>query len=64
MKELFRLLGYSAATIAMILLVIAISKVGVSGNALVYSAIFVVVVLPVVIGIFMARREKRDNQAH
>ncbi len=64
MKELFRLLGYSAATIAMILLVIAISKAGVSGNALVYSAIFVVVVLPVVIGIFMARREKRDNQAH
>lgn len=61
MKELVRLAGYSAATIAMILLVTGISKAGVSGNALVYSAIVVVVILPVVIGIFIARRENRDS---
>lgn len=61
MKELVRLVGYSAATIAMVLLVTGISKAGVSGNALVYSAIVVVVILPVVIGIFIARRENRDS---
>ncbi len=60
MKELIRFVGYTLATLAMIFLVIGIAKSGVSGEALVYSAIFVVVILPVAIGIWMARREKRD----
>lgn len=61
MKELVRLVGYTAATLAMVFLVIGIAKAGVSPEVLAYSAIFVVVVLPVVIGILMARREKRNT---
>lgn len=60
MKELVRFAGYTAATLAMIFLVIGIAKTGVSPEVLAYSAIFVVVVLPVIVGILMARREKRN----
>lgn len=60
MKELARFVGYTSATLAMIFLVIGIARAGVSPEVLAYSAIFVVVILPVVIGILMARREKRN----
>ncbi|ALP54427.1 hypothetical protein Tel_15445 [Candidatus Tenderia electrophaga] len=61
MKELVRFVAYTTATLAMIFLVIGIAKAGVSPEVLAYSAIFVVVVLPVIIGILMARREKRST---
>jgi hypothetical protein len=59
MKELFRFAGYTLATLAMTLIVIGIAKMGVSPSVLAYSAIFMVVVLPLFIGIWMARRERR-----
>ncbi len=59
MKELIRFLGYTAATLTMIFVVMGIAKAGVSANTLVYSAIFIVIVLPIAIGIWMAGREKQ-----
>ncbi len=59
MKELIRLLGYTAITVTMVFVVIGIAKSGVSDATLAYSAIFIVVVLPVVIVIWMSSREKK-----
>lgn len=59
MKELIRFAGYTFATIAMTMVVIGIAKAGVSPATLAYSAIFIVIVLPLFIGIWMVRREKR-----
>lgn len=58
MKELFRFAGYTLATITMVFVVIGIAKAGVSPATLAYSAIFIVIVLPLFIGIWMVRREK------
>jgi Flp pilus assembly protein TadB len=60
MKEIFRFVGYAVATLAMIFLVIGIAKAGASPGVLASSAIIIVVVVPVIIGIFMAKREKRN----
>ncbi len=60
MKELIRFAGYTFATVAMTMIVIGIAKMGVSSSTLAYSAIFMVVVLPLFVGIWMARREKRE----
>ena len=60
MKELIRFAAYGTATIAMIFVVIGIAQSGVSASTFAYSAIFIVVVLPVAISILMARREKRN----
>jgi ABC-type proline/glycine betaine transport system permease subunit len=60
MKELVRFVGYTLATIAMIMVVIGIAKAGVSPSTLAYSAIFIVIVLPLFLGIWMVRREKRE----
>jgi hypothetical protein len=54
MKDLIRLAGYTVATLAMIFLLIKASDSG----AMIYLAIFMVVVLPIAIGIFVARRAK------
>ena len=61
MKELTRFLGYTAVTLVMVFLVIGIAKSDVSSATLAYSAIFIVVVLPVVIAIWMANREKKGH---
>ena len=58
MKELIRFAGYTLATIAMIMVLIGIAKAGVAPGTLAYSAIFIVIVLPLFIGIWMVRREK------
>lgn len=57
MKDLIRLTGYSIAAVAMIALIIGVSGSGTGP----YLALLIVVVLPIVIGIFMVRREKRDT---
>jgi ABC-type proline/glycine betaine transport system permease subunit len=59
MKELLRFVAYGAATITMMLVLIGIAQAGITKGGLVFAAIMVVVVLPVAIGIWMARREKR-----
>lgn len=59
MKELLRFAGYTLATLAMIGIVVGIAKSGASPEMLAYSAIFVVIVLPLIIGVLMVRREKR-----
>lgn len=62
MKELGRFVGYTIATLVMIGVVIGIAKVDTGGNGvLATSAIVVVVVLPVIIAIFMGKREKRNE---
>lgn len=62
MKELVRFVGYTIATLAMIAVVIGIAKVDTGGNGvLATSAIVIVVVLPVIVAIFMAKREKRNE---
>ena len=60
MKELIRFSGYTLATLAMIGIVIGIAKSSASPGMLAYSAIFIVVVLPLFIGVWMVRREKRE----
>ncbi|KAF0190872.1 MAG: hypothetical protein FD165_2333 [Gammaproteobacteria bacterium] len=54
MKDLLRLAGYTIATLAMIFLLIRASDSG----AMIYLAIFMVIVLPIAIVVFVARRAK------
>lgn len=66
MKELTRFLAYTVATIAVILFVIFVARIDDgSTNLLPYTAILLVIVMPIVIGVFMGRREKsrRDAEA-
>ena len=63
MKELSRFIGYTVATLVMVFVVIGIAKSDVSDATLAYSAIFIVVVLPVIVGIWMASREKKGPAA-
>jgi ABC-type proline/glycine betaine transport system permease subunit len=58
MKELVRFAGYSAATAAIIMFIIFMARFDdASGTFLVVTAIVVVIILPVLIGVFMGRRE-------
>ncbi len=61
MKEILRFLGYTAATLVMIFILIGVAKSGVSDEALAYSAIFMVVIVPLIIGMWMVNREKRNT---
>ncbi|MDX9740405.1 MAG: hypothetical protein RBT81_04385 [Gammaproteobacteria bacterium] len=64
MKELIRFAGYSAATAAIILFIIFMARFDdASGTFLVSIAIVAVVVLPVMIGVFMGRREHARRRA-
>jgi len=58
MKELGRFAGYTAATLVMIFVLIGIAKSDVSPGMLAFSAIFIVVVLPVIASIFIAKSER------
>ena len=60
MKELIRFFGYTVAAVIMTFVVIGIAKSDVSDATLAYSAIFVVVVLPVIISIWLAGKEKKS----
>jgi len=62
MKELIRLLGYSAVAVVMTFLVIGVARSGASDATLAYSAIFIVVVLPIVVVIWAVRRGKKAEQ--
>jgi predicted acyltransferase len=58
MKELVRFAAYSAATAAIIGFIIFMARFdNASGSLLVTIAIVAVIVLPVLVGVFMARRE-------
>ena len=61
MKDLIRFSGYAIATLVVILLLIEATRSGLSDNTIIFLAIFLVIVLPLAIGIFMARREKRGT---
>ncbi len=64
MKELTRLVLYTAATAAIILFVIFMARFdNESGTFLVSIGEFMVVVLPVAVGILMARRERARHAA-
>ena len=59
MKELVRFLGYTGATVAIILFVIFMARFdNESGSLLPIIAFLMVIVLPVVVGVFMGRREQ------
>ncbi len=59
MKELIRFTGYTLAAFAMFLVLFGIAKSDASPKILAYSAIFIVVVLPLFIAVWMVRREKK-----
>lgn len=61
MKELIRFFGYTVATVIMTFVVIGIAKSEVSDETLAYSAILIVVVLPIIVSIWMAGREKKSS---
>ena len=63
MKELVRFVGYTLATLAMIGVVIAIAKADTPEGTLATAAILIVVVLPVIVAIFMAKREKKNAES-
>jgi len=63
MKELVRFVGYTIATLAMIGAVIAIAKADTANGTLATAAILIVVVLPVIVAIFMAKREKKNAES-
>jgi len=62
MKELGRFVGYTLATLLMIGVVLAIAKADTDEGTLATAAIIIVVVLPVVVAIFMGRREKKNAE--
>ena len=62
MKELKRFAGYTSATLAVILILIWVAKTEGTGPTLLYSSFFLVVVLPLVGGLLMVRREKRNAE--
>jgi len=63
MKELIRFVGYTIATLVMIGVVIAIAKAETPNGTLAIAAIVIVVVLPVIFAIFLAKREKRSAES-
>ncbi len=63
MKELVRFVGYTLATLLMIGVVIAIAKADTPNGTLAIAAIVIVVVLPVIFAIFLAKREKRNAES-
>ncbi len=62
MKELVRFVSYTLATLLMIGVVIAIAKADTPNGTLAAAAIIIVVVLPVIFAIFLAKREKRNAE--
>lgn len=64
MKELTRFVLYSIATVAIILSIIFMARFdNESGSFLVGVGVFMVVVLPVAVGVLMARRERARHAA-
>lgn len=62
MKELGRFVGYTLATLLMIGVVLAIAKADTDEGTLPIVAIIIVVVLPIIIAVFMGRREKKNAE--
>lgn len=63
MKELVRFLGYTGATVAIILFVIFMARFdNESGTFLIAVAFLVVIVLPVVVGVLMGKREQAKRR--
>jgi len=63
MKELVRFVSYTLATLVMIGVVVAIAKAETPNGTLATAAIVIVVVLPVIVAILMAKREKRNAES-
>ncbi len=63
MKELVRFVSYTLATLLMIGVVIAIAKADTPNGTLATAAIVIVVVLPVIFAVFLAKREKRNAES-
>ena len=62
MKDLVQLLIYGGLTVAAILLLVAMSNMeNISSNVVVFTSIMLVIVLPVVIGIRAAKKERERN---
>ncbi len=68
MKELIRFFAYTGATVAIILFVIFMARFdNESGTFLIAVASVVVIVLPVIVGILMGKREqakRRESDGH
>ena len=63
MKELQRMAVYVLSTVAVIgLLVKLVTGTGESGGLVGIVAVLAVVVLPVIIGVWMGKREKRQRE--
>lgn len=63
MKDLVNLAIYGGGTLAVILLLIFGADVdAISSNAIAIFAILSVIVAPVAIGVFMAKKEKREEK--
>lgn len=60
MKEIMRLLGYGLGTLAVILLLVQVGSAD-SGGGVVFLAVLLVIVLPVVLGVILAGRAKRKE---
>lgn len=62
MKDLVQLFIYGGLTIAAILLLVAMSNMeNISSSVVVFTSIMLVIVLPVVIGIRAAKKERERN---
>lgn len=65
MKDLKRLLIYGGTALFSILLLVELASAHVlTGNAMVGVAVFLVIVLPAVIAIKAAKRERQSQQGH
>jgi len=62
MKELMRMGAYIVATLAMIGIVVGVGQMDLPEGSLAIAAIVIVVVLPVIIAVFMGKREKRNAE--
>lgn len=61
MKDLKRLAVFGSGTLAVILLLIALSRMELPSGVVVFSAIMLVVVLPVILAIKLSQKERENR---
>lgn len=64
MKDLINFAGYAIAAVAMVVVLSAVAiHQDARGGLLAFLAVLAVVVIPVIVGIYMAKRERRKQNA-
>jgi sugar phosphate permease len=63
MKELTRMIAYTVGAVSVIFIMIWLTRQeGLSGNFMVFVAAMLIIVIPITIGVVLARRERQQRE--